>query len=417
MNLYYNRGNHDLTFQADMPFPTPFHPRTDPLCESREWRNWSGFLSAVTYQSHHESEYYAIRNSVGVIDVSPLYKYEVIGPQAERLVDRIMTRDLTQCRVGQVYYSPWCDEDGKVIDDGTISRLGQNRYRITAADPNLRWFQDCGFGLEAQVSDISDQLAALALQGPNSAALLMRLLPQPDLIANLRYYHLIESQIADIPLTITRTGYTGDLGYELWVDPAQAVDVWDALYGSGQDYGLTACGLAALDITRIEAGLLLIEVDYISSHAAVIDSQKSTPYEIGLGWTVNFGAADFIGRKALEVESGTQPKSKFVGFVIDWPAMEDEFGKVGLPPQVSGRARREPLPVYQRRRQIGQATSITFSPILKKYIAIGTIAARSAIPGNQVDMEITVEYARRTVPAVISDLPFFNPSRKRKLPK
>lgn len=399
-----------------MPLKTPFHSRTEPICESQEWRNWSGYLSAVTYQPHHEAEYYSIRNSAALIDVSPLYKYDISGPQAELLVDRIMTRDISQCPIGRVVYSPWCDENGKVIDDGTISRLDQSHFRITAADPNLRWFQDCGFGLEAEVTDVSDQIAALALQGPNSAAILKRLTPTPEIISNLKYYQLSKTEIDWIPQVVTRTGFTGDLGYELWVDPGQGPALWDALMDTGREYGLQPCGLAALDIARIEAGLLLIGVDYISSQSAVIETQKSSPFEIGLGWAVKFGDAAFIGRRALEIEQTSGSAWKMVGFEIDWPSLELEFNKVGLPPQVSGRAVRDPLPVYLNGRQIGQATSITFSPILKKYLAMGNIESDLAQSGRQIQIEVTVEYSRETVRATVVDLPFFNPPRKRDLP-
>ncbi len=395
-----------------MPIPTPFHERTAPLCESYDWRGWAGYLAASLYEPSHEREYYAIRNSTAAIDVSPLFKYEVSGPDAARLVDRIITRDVTKCRVGQVLYAPWCDEDGKVIDDGTIARLAENHFRITAADPNLRWFQDVGYGLDAQVVDVSQELAALAVQGPNSRALLKEVVTAVDL-DGLGYYRLAHAQVDGVPLTVTRTGFTGDLGYELWIRPSHATHLWDRVFEAGQRYGLLPAGMVALDIARIEAGLLLIEVDYKSSHHAVIEAQKSSPYELGLGWAVALDGADFIGRKALCAEKERGPAWSFVGLEIDWVHLEQLFAKEDLPPQVARRASRTAVPLYKGGKQIGQATSQTFSPILKKYIALGQVLTPYAAPGTQLEVEITVEYRPQKARATIVPTPFYEPPQKR----
>jgi len=395
-----------------MPIPTPFYTRTSALCESHEWRNWSGYFAAGLYEPSHEREYYTVRNAAALFDVTPLFKYEISGPDALRLVNRIMTRDVAKCAIGQVMYSVWCDDDGKVIDDGTISRLAENRFRITAADPNLRWFQDCGFGLDATVVDVSTDLAALALQGPHSRNILKAVVSEADL-DNLKYFRLTEAKIDGFPLTITRTGYTGDLGYELWVAPEYAERLWDILIERGQGYGLAPAGLVTLDMVRIEAGLLLIEVDYISAHKAVIESQKSSPFEIGLGWTVALNKENFIGRKPLLAEKETGSSWQFIGLDIDWQSLEKLYGAVDLPPQVAGRASRVALPIYKNGKQIGQATSRTFSPLLKQYIAIGTVESRYAALGTEVEIEITVEYSRERARAVVVNTPFFDPERKR----
>lgn len=396
-----------------MPIPTPFHTRTAALCQSHEWRNWVGYLVAGTYEPTHEREYYAVRNSAALFDISPLFKYEISGPDALRLVNRIMTRNIAKCAVGQVMYSPWCDEAGKVIDDGTISRLAENRFRLTAADPNLRWFQDCGFGLDVNVIDVTTHLAALALQGPNARKILKTVARGVDL-DQLKYFRLAEATADGFPLTITRTGYTGDLGYELWVAPEHAERLWDLLMDHGHGYGITPAGLVALDIARIEAGLLLIEVDYISAHKALIEAQKSSPFEIGLGWTVALDKGDFVGRKALLAERERGSKWQFVGLDIHWDSLEKLFGAVDLPPLVAGRASRLPVPVYKNGLQIGQITSRTFSPLLKKYIGIGAVKSQYAALGSQVEVEITVEYSRQTGTATIVKTPFFDPERKRR---
>jgi aminomethyltransferase len=395
-----------------MPLPTPFHSRTSTLCESYEWRNWSGYLAASLYEPSFEREYFAIRNSAAMIDISPLFKYEISGPDAARVVNRLMTRDISKCQVGQVVYSPWCDEDGKVIDDGVIARLDNHRFRITAADPNLNWFQDVAYGFNARVKDISTDLAALSLQGPNSRAILSEVVSGID-FDRLQYFWLAQGQIDDFPLTITRTGYTGDLGYELWVEPQHAEALWDRLIEAGNPYGVLPAGMVALDIARIEAGLLLIEVDYISSRHARIEAQKSSPFELGLGWAVSLDSASFIGQKALRAEKERGSTWAFIGLDIDWIDLEKLYDRVNLRPQVTGRASRIPVPIYKNGRQIGQITSSTFSPLLKKYIGLGTVLREHALVGSQVMMEITVEYSREQGQATITQTPFFNPGRKR----
>lgn len=398
-----------------MPIPTPFHIRTAPLCTTQEWRDWSGYLSVVTYQPSHEVEYYAIRSAAALFDVSPLYKYEISGPDALRLVDRIIPRDAAKCRIGRMLYTPWCDEDGKVIDDGTIARLAENHFRLTAADPNLRWFQDCGVGLDAEVRDVSAGLAALALQGPNSRAILSQVLSDIDL-NRLRYYHWAAANLGETSLTVTRTGYTGDLGFELWTAAENAEALWDGLMDAGAGFGLLPAGLAALDMARVEAGLLLTEVDYTSSRHAFIASQTSSPYELGLGWTVDLDKPDFIGRRALLAEQNRGAPRRFVGLEVAWEPLERLFAEVELPPQVAGRASRTPIPVYSGSKHVGQATSLLFSPLLKKYIALATVESAHSRPGTILDLEITVEYVRKRASAKVVKLPFFDPPRKKAVP-
>jgi aminomethyltransferase len=397
-----------------MPIPTPFHSRTSALCESWEWRNWSGYLAAGLYEPSHEREYYAIRNSAALFDVSPLFKYEITGPDAARLVNRIITRDVVRCAVGQVMYTPWCDEAGKVIDDGTVSRLAENHFRVTAADPNLGWFELCGLGLNVAIKDVSTDLAALALQGPNARKILKEVVSKIDL-DKLKYFRLAQAKFDGLPLTITRTGYTGDLGYELWVAPEHAERLWDMLMDKGHGYGITPAGIIALDMARVEAGLLLIEVDYISSHKALIEEQKSSPFEIGLGWAVALDKGNFVGRQALLAEKKRGSKWAFAGLDVDWPSLEKLFGVVNLPPRLGNRASRLAVPVYSKNgKHIGQATSHAFSPLLKKYIAISTIESQYAKLGSQVYIEVTVEYIRQKALATIVKTPFFDPDRKRK---
>jgi aminomethyltransferase len=254
---------------------TPFHPRTATLCEAQNWRRWAGHIVAGSYELLHDREYWAIRSAAALIDVSPLFKYSITGPDAARLLNRVVTRDVSRCAVGQVMYTPWCDEAGKVIDDGTVSRLGESAFRLTAADPNLRWLHENAFGLNVQMEDVSAHIAALALQGPNSREILKQVVDAP--LDGLKYYRLTPARIRGLPVTISRTGYTGDLGYEIWAEAQHAEPLWDTLVEAGGPYGITPAGMLALDVARVEAGLLLIEVDYVSSRHALIEAQKSSP--------------------------------------------------------------------------------------------------------------------------------------------
>jgi aminomethyltransferase len=395
-----------------MPAPSPLHSRTAPLSHSHEWRNWSGYLAAGLYEATHEREYFAIRNSAALIDVSPLYKYHITGPEALRLVNRVVTRDVARCAVGQVMYTPWCDEGGYVIDDGTVARLEHDRFRLTAADPSWRWLADCGYGLDAQVEDVSEAIAAVALQGPRARQVLAQAAPGQGL-DGVGYFRLAEAVVEGVPVTVTRTGYTGDLGYELWMAADDAPRVWDVLTEAGQDHGLLPAGMVALDLARIEAGLLLIEVDYISSSKALIEAQKSTPYDLGLGWAVALDKGPFVGRRALRAAHARGSAWTYVGLVVDWPALEALYAAVGLAPRLAGRASRTAVPVYLDETQIGQATSSAFSPLLKQYVALATLRTAQAAIGSRVGLEVTIEYVRHKVPATVVKLPFYDPPWKK----
>lgn len=397
-----------------MPVGTAFHERTFPLCESLNYREWSGYYTVSAYETHHEHEYNAIRNAVALIDVSPLYKYRVSGPDATRFVNRVITRDIHKVGKGQVIYCCWCDEEGKVVDDGTISRLDENLYRWTAADPNLRWFRQNAVGMNVQIEDISRSTAALAVQGPMSGRLL-ETVTDAD-IRNLKYFRVTSGTIAGVPVDISRTGYTGDLGYELWMPWESAVRVWDALTQAGKAFDLHPAGMLALDVARIEAGLLLIEVDYISSKKAMIESQKYSPYELVFGRMVHLEKENFVGKQALVEEHKRGPKRQLVGLEIDWPEVEKLYEAVGLAPQVPATASRVHVPVYRGGSQVGKATSQTWSPTLKKYIALASIATPHAKKGTRLQMEMTVEAVRHRVGATVVDLPFFNPKRKTATP-
>jgi aminomethyltransferase len=393
-----------------MPIGSAFHERTFPLCESLNYRDWAGYYAVSAYETHHEHEYNAIRNAAALIDVSPLYKYIITGRDAVRLVDRLITRDATKLAIGQVVYTPWCDEQGKVIDDGTVSRLAEQRYRWTAADPSLRWFVQNAAGLDVHIDDVSETVAALAVQGPTSGALLQHV-AEADVSA-LKYFRVTSGSIAGVPVDISRTGYTGDLGYEIWMPWDQATRVWDALVAVGPRFDLRPAGLLALDVARIEAGLLLIEVDFFSSRKALIAAQHYSPYEMGLGRLVQLQKGTFVGQSALRQEHVRGTPRQVVGITVNWEEVEALYEKLELAPQVPATASRVAVPVYRDGRQVGKATSTTWSPVLKKMIALATVESGSAQVGTRLEMEVTVEAVRHRVGAAVTPTPFFNPSRK-----
>lgn len=393
-----------------MPIASAFHVRTHALCESLSYRDWSGYYAVSAYETHHEHEYNAIRNACALIDISPLYKYRVEGADATRLVNRVITRDAAKLAVGQVYYTPWCDEDGTVIDDGTVTRVAEQAYRWTAADPSLRWLTENARGLDVRIDDISDRVAALAVQGPTSAKLLRAVSTAP--IETLRYFRAASGAIAGVPVDISRTGYTGDLGYEIWMPWDRAVDVWDALMTAGRAFDVHAAGMLALDVARVEAGLLLIDVDFHGSRKALIPAQRYSPFELGMARLVDLDKGPFIGRRALVEERRRGVRKQIVGLEVDWTEVEALHDVVGLPPTAPAATSRVAVPIYKGRRQIGRATSTTWSTTLKRLIALATVEAPHVAVGSTVDMEMTVEAVRHRVRATVVKTPFFNPPRK-----
>jgi aminomethyltransferase len=366
---------------------------------------------ASSYELTHEREYHAIRSAAALLDISPLYKYKISGKDSTGLLDRVVTRDVTRARVGQVLYTPWCDSAGKVLDDGTVARIDEDVFRMTCAEPNLRWLEENAHRLDVSIEDVSESVAALALQGPLSRAILQRLMDVK--IATVPYFGMVSAALHSIPVTVTRTGYTGDLGFELWLDAKDAVRVWDLLMEAGMPYGLTPAGMLALDVARIEAGLMLIDVDYVPARKALIASQASSPFELDLAWTVQLGKGDFVGKRPLAMEASRGPQWKFVGIHIDWESLEQLYDEVGLAPQLPHAAWRTSVPLYADGKQVGYATSGTWSPLLKKYVALAHVAARWAENDTPLEMEITVEHRRKRAAARVVRKPFFNPDRKR----
>jgi aminomethyltransferase len=384
---------------------TPFHERVAALCVSHAWRRWAGYVVASSYELSHEREYHSIRSAAALFDVSPLYKYLVRGKDAARLLDLLVTRNIQKLQVGQVAYTPWCDAAGKVLDDGTVARLDETTFRVTVAEPTLRLLEDNARGLDASIEDISESMAALSLQGPASRAILGGI--------DLKYFRMKDAELGGVPVTISRTGYTGDLGYEIWMQSAKALAVWDALIEAGTPHGITPAGMLALDVARIEAGLMLIEVDYVPARKAFIEAQTSSPYELDLAWAVDLKKERFVGREALAAEAARAPQWRFVGIEIEWESLERLYAEVGLATRVPGAAWRTSVPIYAGAEQAGYASSGGWSPLLKKYIALAHLRAAHAAPGTQLEIEITVEHHRKRANACVVKKPCFDPARKR----
>ena len=394
---------------------SPFFERTSKLNESQEWRRWSGYLAATSYELTHENEYFAIRTKAALLDISPLKKYIIEGPDAQILLDRLVTRNIAICKVSQVMYTPWCDEHGKVIDDGTVQRLSENKFRITSAEPNLEWIESNSSGMDVIIKDDSYSTAALALQGPNSRSILNAVSSKS--LDSLKFFWMMDTTFENIPVTISRTGYTGDLGYEIWMDPNDALSVWDLLIDKGKTFGITPTGLHALDIARIEAGLILLDVDYISTRHALIESRKSSPYELGLGWAVKLKKKNFIGKAPLHKELANGSSWSFVGIEIEWSGFEKHYRAVGLAPGLPSTAWRTSTPLYNNNEQVGYATSGTWSPLLKRYIALAHVKSKYAKEGSELMFELKVEHFRKLTKATVVKTPFFNPERKRSCPQ
>lgn len=390
---------------------TPFHSRTAPLNKQHNWRQWSGYLAAGAYDDFVQPEYNAIRNKAALIDVSPLYKHRVSGTDATALIQRVFTRDIHRCDVQQAVYTPWCDADGKVMQEGTVFRHAEDDYQVNAAEPLMRWLQLNGAGLDVEIVDYSESVAALALQGPTSRDVLAACFDGE--VRELGFFRMARGNIEGVPTTVSRTGYTGDLGYELWMPADRALEVWDAVIRAGASWGVTPCGILAMDVARVEAGFVLLNVDYIGAEYALIPEHAVSPYELGMGWAVKLDKGPFVGRRVLAAERERGSPRRIVGLQIDWEPLEEIYNRAGLMPDLPLLACREPVPLYADGRYVGRVTTRCWSTLLKKYVGIATVEARYADPGIDVEMEVTVNFRRDRVAARISDLAHFRPDRLR----
>jgi aminomethyltransferase len=393
---------------------TPFHERTAALNATGLWSHWSGRLAAEKYQLSEKAEYVSVRNAAGLFDVSPLFKYRFSGPGAERYLAGVMARDPGQLKPGEAHYAVWCDDRGFVVEDGVLLRHGRDEFMLTAAEPNLAYFADLRRPRdEVAIEDVSDDWAVLAIQGPRSRMLLERLDPS---IGALSYFGHADAAIGDRTVHVSRTGYTGDLGYEIWCRADDALAVWDAVWDATRGYGVDPFGLTALYMTRIEAGLLLLDVDFHSSRFAWTDHDRATPFELGLGWTLRDLDSDraFIGRNALRREKahGTS-RFRTTGIVVDyegWNRIHEEGGQ--LPPMNHVPVQADQYLYDDDGAQVGYITSFMYSPVLQRHIGIARVPVASATPGSRVNLEVPVNHRYVHVAAETARLPLYNPQRK-----
>ncbi|HSM43923.1 MAG TPA: aminomethyltransferase family protein [Acidimicrobiia bacterium] len=393
---------------------TPFHDRTSALNETGLWQHWSGHLVVTRYQASDKFEYFAVRNSAGVFDTSPLFKYRIYGRDAERYLAGVLTRDIRKCRPGHAQYTVWSDDDGWVIEDGVVLRLAADEFLLTAARSNLAYLDGLTTGMTVEVEDVSEDYGALALQGPRAREILAELAPK---VEDLGYLRVIPAKIGGAAVTISRTGYTGDLGYEIWVAPDDALDLWDRLFETATPHGAIPVGQSALLITRIEAGLLLIDVDFHSARYAWNDDQRSSILELGMGWMLrDLGEDDraFIGRKAIEreIEQKTS-RWKTVGLVVDWQHWAKAHNGRGLVTPKDHTPVHGGMMIYDERiEHIGYVPSFVYSPVVQQHIGIARIRPEHAAPGTKVGLEVTIDHRYEVVDSHVTRLPFFDPPRR-----
>ena len=393
---------------------TPFHPRLSELNTTGLWGHWAGYLSATKYDMSAKHEYFAVRNSAGFFDSSPLYKYWVRGRDAERFLGGVMARDVRTCRPGRAQYTVWCDDAGYVLEDGVLFRYSDTEFMLTAAEPNLGYLRDLVGRLDVEVVDVSAEYGVLAVQGPRSRMILERLSPD---VAALPFFGHVQTKVAGAAVTVSRTGFTGDLGYELLVPAADALTVLDAVVEAGTPYGLRPFGEQALLMTRIEAGLVLIDVDFHSSRYAWTEHDRVTPVELGLSWMLR-GIDDpdrpFIGRRAIRAElAGKTSRWSTVGLVVDWKDWDRLYTQAGLvPPKDETPLDYESMLYDADGGKAGYAPSFMYSPVLQNHIGIARVRPDLAAPGTTVGLELTINHEYHNVAARTARLPLFNPERK-----
>ena len=393
---------------------SPFHERTSAANETGLWAHWSGYLSAAKYQISEKFEYFAIRNSAGLFDSSPLFKYRIHGPDAERFLSGILARDIRACPVRHGQYTIWCDDRGYVVEDGVVLRHASDDYMLTSAEPNFAYFADAIGRHRVEIEDVSEQYGVLAVQGPSSRAILAGLDPR---VAKLEYFGLTKAKIGGVPVTVSRTGYTGDLGFEIWTPAEDAVAVWDAVVEASKGRGVIPFGLTALSMARIEAGLLLLDVDFQSSRFAWTDAHRSTPIELGLGWMFKDLAGNdraFLGREAIAREIAEKTSRwKLTGLVLDWRDYDRHFDAAGLIPPKDHTPIEDEYYIYDDDlKQLGYATSLMYSPMLQRHIALARVPPALTAPGSRVKLELAVSHRYEYFDAHVTRLPLYNPERR-----
>lgn len=394
---------------------TPFNVRTAPLNFNQRWVAWDKYHIVDTFNGF-DMEYHAIRNTAATIDMSPLGKYDITGPEAERFLDYLVARDMTGQQVGQIYYSPWCNENGKIVGDGMIFRLEKDKFRIST-DPQYHWLNQHARGFDIEIIDISHDYGILALQGPKSRLVLEA--STGEGWSDFAFSRIRPVEIDGVAVAVMRQGFTGEHGYELWVKAADAVVVWDAIYKYAERFGLQPAGFHAHDVARMEAGLIIVGPDYtgagtdLERGAAIeVDRQdERSPYEMGLGSFVHLDKAEFIGKEALRQEKETGITRKMRGLLIDWQGISGLYTKQGLPPVVVPVPVWYPLNIIRDHKNVGRATSIAWSPAANSIAGFAFIDSEYSDPGTEVSVQFEIGHETGLVNATVARLPFIDIKR------
>jgi len=379
---------------------SPFHPRTSALNQLNLWHRWRDHTVADAYFDVG-MEYNAIRNSCAVFDLSPMTKHLITGPDSLDYMNRLVTRDVAKIKPGRVGYCLWCDDAGQVVDDGTIFHLREGVYRLCSQERQLDWLLCSALGFDVAIVEETNDVAGLAVQGPTSCAVLKQLGLQG--IENMTPFGLRSYRFEDTELTVSRTGYTGDLGYELWIDPNRAVPLWDRLFDAGRDHGIRAIGTLALEMSRIEAGFIQAGVDFLPADRAVRTDRTRSPFELDLGRLVDFGKSNFTGRRALWAEQQRGSRYRLVRL------------------DVEGNKPAKDAYVYDpRRRNIGAVTSSMWSPAAKASIALASVRMPWGKSGEELFAEIfyqkELKWNRFMARCRVVDGAFYDPARRRLTP-
>lgn len=382
-----------------MMLQTPFHSRIVAACEINQWSDWKGYTTPEAY-TEVEQEYFAIRNSTGVFDITPMTKYRITGPDAEAFLNRLVTRDIRKIKLGRVGYTVWCDDAGQVMDDGTIFHLGENDYRLCAYTRLIDWMMWSALGFDVSIVDETADVAALAVQGPTSCSILKAM--GLDGIENLKPFGINTYTFAGSQLMVSRTGFTGDLGYELWVEPNKAEILWDTLFSAGENFGIRPIGGAALELARIETGFLQAGTDFVPAEDTVRMGRSRSPFELGLGWLVSFDKPIFNGRRALLEEKKKGSRYRFV--YLD----------------VEGNKPAEHSFIYKGNKEVGTVTSAAWCPTAKSNLAFAQVEAKYGKPGEQLIAEIyyqrELQWTKVLAKCTVIEKPVFDSPRRRQTP-
>jgi len=381
---------------------SPFYPRQAEIDRLNRWHEWKGYSSADGFYDT-TLEYFSIRNSTGVFDLTPMTKYRISGPDALDFLNRLVTRDMTKIKPGRVAYAVWCDDEGQVIDDGTIFHLRKGEYRLCSQERHMAWLNAAKIGMDVTIVDETEDVCGLAVQGPTSFSVLKAMGLAG--IEKLRPFGLATFDFQGTELMVSRTGFTGDLGYELWLTPDKAVALWDALFEAGKLYGIRAIGTDALEHSRIEAGFIAAYIDFLPADVTVRTGRSRSPFELGLDWLVDFKKPNFNGRRALAKEKSEGSTWRLVKLDIE------------------GNKEAHHSYIYAKKgggKNIGFVTSAMWSPVCKQNIALGTVRTPHGNVGDKLYVEVyyqrEMHWSRVMAEATVVDKPFWDPARKRATP-